>query len=112
VTLIMERLMFTKTILTFTTLALAGTAVSTPASATFVKGERIETTIKASDLATDAGIARIYSKLAQTAAAKCGVNNWQNLSDRRVATACAARLLTDFVQSVGHERLTQLHASK
>ncbi|NNE57539.1 MAG: UrcA family protein [Hellea sp.] len=104
--------MFTKTILTFTTLALAGTAISSPASATIVKGERVETSITATDLATEDGIARVYTQLAKTAAAKCGVDDWQTLSDRRVAAACAARLLTDFVQSVGHEQLTQLHSAK
>ncbi len=99
-----------KTIKTLTiALASIGFLTAPMAASATIYTETVETRINKSDLLTEAGLQRVYRKLSNKAESQCQSNGLKPVSATRKAKKCAATLLNEFVMSVNHERLTEIH---
>lgn len=105
--------MLTKTtkILSLSALAFAASFAALPAAA--APGETVSVQIHKADLMSEAGTARIYYRLKQTARAACHVSDGRmSIKQKVAAEACAARLMDSFVTQVRSARMRALHKSK
>ena len=86
-----------------------GVALTAPAYAISPQSDTVTTTIDVRDLKTDYGIAKVYESLERRAETACATAGIKGLSAKNSEKICAEDLLIDFVQDVGHDRLTQYH---
>lgn len=90
----------------------ASLAIAAPANAGTTKTAQVSTAISKADLATPAGIQKVYSHLQKTAAESCQTSDQQTLTNRIMGQRCEARLMNDFISNVEHSGLTAYHLSR
>lgn len=61
------------------------------------------------NLATDAGIEQLYTRLRKASDEVCGVGNIRELKAYALAAACATRALSDAVEQVHSDKLSARH---
>ena len=92
---------------TFKTVAIALAAIGTAITpAAFAQtADDVSVTIDARDLETDWGVEKIYDTLSGKAETAC-----YSRAARKYSHDCMSDLLDDFIENVGHEKLTSYHA--
>jgi|GEM_PF-6950268 len=87
----------------------AASAFASPTQHGLYKTEPVKIKIYKSDLATDGGIARVYSRLHERAERACSYQGISRVQDVKFQLTCTQDLLSDFVQNVDNKRLTQYY---
>ena len=103
--------MTTRTTLKTIVIALAALGTMASPAAFAAPSDNVNVEIDTRYFDTDWGVEKVYNALSAKAKSACSANGTRGFTNRKIERDCMSDLLEDFIEDVGHYKLTAYHAS-